>query len=302
MSSDSARQLAAGESDDGPPPLTFFELDMTTPRLAAVAAGSVAIMTTRSPGKESPNEDAVAVIPLAADHAVLAVADGVGGLPAGQQASRLAIEELIQVVHTARKPAEAPAPIGEAGALRATIVDAIESANQAVMAAGSGATTLAVAEVHTGVVRSYHVGDSTILLTGQRGRVKTQTIAHSPVGYAVESGLLDEREAMVHEDRHLVSNMLGSPDMRIEIGPVIELAHFDTLLVASDGLSDNIYPAELVELGRKGRLDRAAAALSELCQRRMLGDAADDHPSKPDDMSFILFRPRSLPARIGESA
>jgi serine/threonine protein phosphatase PrpC len=287
-----------GNGDDAQAlrPRFWFDEDMQEIEVLPVAGGSSALITTRSPGKETPNEDAVAVIPLAEDHGLLVVADGVGGLPAGDRASRVAIEELVRVIGVTRDPEAQTAPIGEAGALRATIVDGIESANQTVIASGCGATTLAVAEVHAGIVRTYHVGDSTILLTGQRGRLKMQTIAHSPVGYAVESGLLDENEAMVHEDRHLVSNMLGSTDMRIEIGPVVELALRDTLLVASDGLSDNVYPAEIVELIRKGRLDRAAGALSAASQQRMSADV-EDHPSKPDDMSFILYRPTPMPRR-----
>ena len=42
-----------------------------------------------------------------------------------------------------------------------------------------------------------------ILTTGQRGRLRMQTVSHSPVGFAIEYGLLDESEAMHHEERHL---------------------------------------------------------------------------------------------------
>ena len=40
----------------------------------------------------------------------------------------------------------------------------------------------------------------------------------------VEAGWLDEEEALHHEDRHIVSNMIGAPNMRIEIGSVVRLA------------------------------------------------------------------------------
>ncbi len=36
--------------------------------------------------------------------------------------------------------------------------------------------------------------------------------------------MLDEDEAMNHEDRHVVSNMIGAEDMHIELGPVVKLA------------------------------------------------------------------------------
>ena len=68
---------------------------------------------------------------------------------------------------------------------------------------GAG-TTLAVVQITGDVMRRYHAGDSMILMVGQRGRIKVESIAHSPVGYGIESGLLDAADATTHEDRHLV--------------------------------------------------------------------------------------------------
>ncbi|MGI9590762.1 MAG: PP2C family protein-serine/threonine phosphatase, partial [Myxococcota bacterium] len=79
-----------------------------------------------------------------------------------------------------------------------------------------------------------------ILLIGQRGRVKLQTVDHSPVGFAVEAGLLDADAALHHEDRHIISNFVGGADLRIEMGSGLHLAERDTLCLASDGLADNL--------------------------------------------------------------
>ena len=89
---------------------------------------------------------------------------------------------------------------------------------------------------------------------------------------------------------HLVTNAVGTVEMRIEIGPELSLAARDTLLLASDGLSDNLYPAEIVEACRKGELERVAAYLASTCLERM-ANPQPDHPSKPDDLSFIVYRP-----------
>jgi serine/threonine protein phosphatase PrpC len=148
-----------------------------------------------------------------------------------------------------------------------------------------------VVAVEDGAVQPYHVGDSPIVVAGGRGRVKHQSLSHGPVGYAVEAGLLSEAEAMGHEERHLVSNLLGTPEMRVELGPRLPLAIRDTVLLASDGVSDNLYLDEIVETIRKGPLDRAGAALARRCRARMLEPAPGD-PSKEDDYTFILFRRR----------
>lgn len=237
-------------------------------------------VTRACPGRDT-NEDSLALFPLADDRAVLAVADGVGGLPAGESASREALECLGRALAQTEPDTES---------LRAPILDGIEAANRALLEAGHGAaTTLAVVEIHGGELRTYHIGDSAIWLLGQRGRFKLETVSHSPVGYAVESGMLDPTEALRHGARHLISNAVGSADMRIEIGSATRMAARDTLLLATDGILDNASTEEIAEIVRKGPLDEAAIALRDLCRGRMRSDA-DDHPSKPDDLALILFR------------
>ena len=261
-------------------------------QLAQVAAfefqgGMAAVFSTRSPQKETPNEDVAALWPVGPSSGVLAVADGLGGHAGGERASRLAIETIqksLQETAAARSDSAEPAD------LRAGILNGIEAANTAVRELGTGAaTTLALVEIHNGVIRPYHVGDSAILVTGQRGKVKLQTIPHSPIGYAVEAGLMKEEEAIHHEARHVISNVIGSDQMRIEIGPPTELAPRDTLLLASDGLFDNLLPNEIIETIRSGPLDEAVGALVQTAQSRMASQQGDA-PSKPDDLTVIAFR------------
>ena len=259
----------------------FFKQDLLEGSLLPLAGGIAALYTKRSPEKETPNEDAIAIIPTGPESGVLAVADGLGGAPAGQQASSLAIQCLVRTVEEAAR---------EDSAIRSGILNGFESANEEVLALAVGAaTTLTVVEFDGRLVRHYHVGDSFCLLTGQRGKIKMQSIPHSPVGYAVESGLLDEADAMHHEERHVISNVIGSTDMRIEVGSAVEVAPRDTLLLASDGLSDNLHMPEIVECIRKGSLDSVTEALSRLARERMEGSDKDE-PSKPDDLTFAVFR------------
>jgi len=247
--------------------------------------GEVCVRSIRSPTKRTPNEDSAAVIELGDDSLVLAVADGVGGSPAGREAANLAVATLANVLR------DGAATV--AGELRPAIMEAIEEANRAVQALGRGAaTTLIVAQIDVRRLRSYHVGDSELVAVGQRGRVKQRVVPHSPTGFAVEAGLLDEDEAMSHDQRHVLFNVIGSPDMRVEVGPSLELAVRDTVLLASDGLFDNLFIDEIVDAIRKGPLTQAADRLVERAAARMAGDLPAGEPSKPDDLTIILFRPR----------
>ena len=227
-------------------PKAFFGVDMAACEIHRLEGGACGVYSSRRPNKETPNEDAAAVIPAGNGAAVLVVADGMGGGPAGERASIAAVEAITGELEGYRG--------GEEELLRTAILDGMERANRAVRELAPGAaTTLAVVQVEGRIIRPYHVGDSLILVTGGRGSIKLQTIPHSPVGYGVEAGLLDEEAAIRHEDRHFVSNMVGTPEMRIEIGAPLELARRDTLLLASDGLSDNLLIHEIVERIRKGR-------------------------------------------------
>lgn len=260
----------------------FLDCNMESGELCALWEGSAAVFSRRSPDKQTANEDAAALIPFDHQSGVLVVADGLGGLRAGEQASSLALTSLRDAL------ADAAATGAE---LRGAILNGVETANRRIAELGVGAgTTLALVEIQGRTVRPYHVGDSMILIVGQRGRIKWQTVSHSPVGYAVEAGFLDATEAMHHDERHIVSNMLGTADMRIEIGSPIELAERDTLLLASDGLFDNLHLDEIIHRVRKGPLDQVAAGLADACRQRMQA-AIDGQPCKPDDLTFIAYRP-----------
>jgi serine/threonine protein phosphatase PrpC len=259
---------------------------------ADVGGGSVVAFTARAPDKDTENEDTLAVIPWGPESVVLVVADGAGGLPAGKRASMTAVSSLVEALSVA---------MSATVVLRTAILDGIEAANDAVMRLSNGsATTMTVVTVEGKVARSYQIGDSEALVVGQRGRIKLQTTAHSPTGFAVEAGFLDEREALHHAERHLVSNFLGTSDMKIDIGAPVELRPRDTVLLASDGLTDNVHLHEIIEHIRKGPADAAVDAVVDLARRRMQSHNSKE-PSKPDDLSLIVYRKWPPPRRKSRS-
>jgi PPM family protein phosphatase len=247
----------------------------------SAAGGSVIALTNPDPDKETENEDTVAIIPYGPDAVVLVVADGAGGLPAGKQASLKAATTLAASLQSARD---------RTMLLRTAILNGIEAANEAVIGLGNGcATTMTVVTIEGLMARSYQVGDSEALVVGQGGAIRAQTTAHSPTGFAVEAGFLDKRDALHHEERHLVSNFVGTSDMRIDMGAGIELRPRDTVLLASDGLTDNLHIEEVIERIRKGPLAEGARAVASLARHRM-ANSEGKQPCKPDDLSLILFR------------
>jgi serine/threonine protein phosphatase PrpC len=268
----------------------YLAMDMDEPQTVPLAGGLACVFTTRRPGRETVNEDAAALIPGDAGSGVIAVADGLGGLPAGSRAAELALQQLAGNL------------AGQSGdARREAVLTGLEQANAAILANGQGSgTTIAVVSIDRQVIRCYHAGDASVLVCGQRGKLKYQSVSHSPVGYAEASGMMNENEAMFHAERHLVSNMVGMTDMRVEIGPPVRLAPRDTVIAGSDGLFDNLYAGEIIERVRTGPLAVAGARLLDAVRERMLhGDGPQPH--KPDDLTFVLYRP-SGGGTVSESA
>jgi serine/threonine protein phosphatase PrpC len=266
---DKAR-LYLGESD--------FYMDQYRTNL-----GDVAAVTIASAEKAASNEDSAAIIPVNDQFVVLIVADGVGGLAGARRASNITIK----TIHNALRRIDDTSD----KKIRTAILDGIEAANRAVLDLGTrSASTLALAEIGPDYVRTYHVGDSIVLMCGQRGHIKLQTIPHSPVGFAMEAGLIDETEALQHSELNLIFNVIGSSDMRIEIGSELPIAPRDTILLASDGLTDNVMQDETISAIRKGTMADSVRKLTDLTIARMT-EQKPGQPSKPDDYTAILYRP-----------
>lgn len=254
----------------------------TDPTSLACGAFQVCWVSARDPLKEV-NEDGALVIDLGERGVIACAVDGMGGMANGAEAAAITVECL-----------EA-AFAGPVESRRSALVDGFESANERVARElkGAGATAVAVL-VDREFVQTIHAGDAEALVMGQRGKLKFRTVAHSPVGYAMEAGLLDEASALSHPERHFVSNGIGLEGMQIQIGPRIELAARDTVMLCSDGVTDNAFESEIVDTLRIGELEASTRQLYELCRHRALqasqGLGEPGVPAKSDDITLITIR------------
>lgn len=269
----------------------FFELDHERPERLSAERGEAVFFSSKAFDKTTGNEDAALFCELPGAVTVLAVADGVGGLPAGAEAAATAIGAVQRAIERAAvRAADRVADREEGETLRSAIFDAFEDANAKLLEQGIGAgTTLVVVEVRDGTARAYHAGDSGALLVGQRGRVRFETIPHSPVGYGVAAGMLEPSETHHHDERHLLSNCVGSRDMRVEVGAPVPMAPRDTLLLATDGVLENIERRNLIDQIRSGSLLQAATDLQARLRLTMAG-VDPKLPAHPDDATALLFR------------
>ncbi|MFT7077199.1 MAG: serine/threonine protein phosphatase PrpC [Planctomycetota bacterium] len=252
------------------------------PKLLSCGSFAVSWVSARDPLKQV-NEDGAVVIDLGDRGLVACAVDGMGGMASGAEAAAITVECVLAAF------------AGEVESRRSALVDGFEAANERVARElkGAGATAVAVL-VDPEFVQTIHAGDAEALVMGQRGKLKFRTVAHSPVGYAIEAGLLDEESAMVHPERHFVSNGIGLEGMQIQIGPRIELSVKDTIMLCSDGVTDNAFEAEIIDALRRGALEESTKHLFDLCRHRAVeaseGRVQAGTPGKSDDITLITIR------------
>jgi PPM family protein phosphatase len=191
---------------------------------------------------------------------LIAVADGVGGLPAGELASAAAIAVLSSLDGAA-------APDGDAlSALRASVEAA--SARIAELVADDPAltgmgTTLTAMWLVDDRIAMVHIGDSRGYL--YRGGDLTQlTRDDSYVQMLLDSGAITPEQARAHPQRSLVSQVLQARPAQPAY-TVLRPDPGDRLLLCSDGLSDVVTDEQIGQVLRDhSEADDCAAELIKL--------------------------------------
>jgi len=194
------------------------------------------------------------------------VADGMGGYEGGQEASRLAVETLIDVYrgYEGDDPQQA-------------LIDGLQAAHEEIrryaMAhtelRGMGTTCTAIAVVQ-GRLHYVHVGDTRLYLI-RDGQIMQVTRDHSYVGRLVEAGMLSREEAEKHPQRNILTAAVGTaPELMMDSpGRPESLQAGDVLLICTDGLWGQVHDAEILTTVEKHKkLEDAGRELIELARER----------------------------------
>jgi protein phosphatase len=173
------------------------------------------------------NEDAFLVAPP-----LFAVADGLGGHQAGEIASSIAIDTLLE---SAPREADSKSLGRAARRANSAVIEAAESGRGR---SGMG-TTLTAVMIDDARLAVAHVGDSRAYLL-HFGALQQLTQDHSMVADLVRQGQLTAEESRVHPNRSVITRALGSdPNMLVDTFEV-EAADGDRLLLATDGLTSMV--------------------------------------------------------------
>ena len=206
---------------------------------------------------------------------VMAVADGMGGLAAGERASMLALVSGLQLV---LRSAEWHVRIDEQASrvlveqmrqyFRQVDRMLVAEAEADRSLAGMG-TTLTVAYSVGADAFIAHAGDSRAYLY-RAGLLHQLTHDHTVAQSLADAGAIRPEEVHTHARRHVLTNYLGGPPFGLQPECVtLRLAHGDRLLLCSDGLTEMVDdPAIAAALGHHPEPEAACHALVGLALER----------------------------------
>ena len=230
------------------------------------------------------NEDAILASSITlATHSVhrrlalLMVADGLGGCPRGEEASRIAVDSVAGAIVSHLSD---DIPVDE------TLREAIHGANTGVLdyvrmhpeSRGMG-TTLVCALVENGDMHLASIGDSRAYLVSDTIRQITRD--HNHAQELLEAGDITPDECRCHPGGHILTKAIGTPDMADPDLLHVQLNPGESLLLCSDGLTLHLDEDDILNM-------MSGCGAQDAC-RRMVDEA--NRRGGRDNISVVLFMP-----------
>jgi protein phosphatase len=206
----------------------------------------------------------------------VAVADGMGGLYAGEIASRTVLTTIVDLVLSSVKWS---LKLNEPETRKTEILEGIErgigylieadaklsqSARKQGVQRGMG-TTLTGIYVHADDLFIFHVGDSRAYLY-RSGQLNQITRDHTVAQELADAGVIPQSSVDHHHFKHLLTRAVGlhAGNVNVEIHH-LKLLSGDSILLCTDGLSDMLDTNDITGvLNRNGKSQEKCCALLEL--------------------------------------
>jgi protein phosphatase len=218
---------------------------------------------------------------------LLVIADGMGGMNAGEVASCIAIEtmqsyfsaEALQAVN-----------LEETKSIEKQIRDAVVAADRQIKeyskenesASGMG-TTIVIAWIVNNKVYIAWCGDSRAYSFHPQTGLKQLSKDHSFVQELVDKGKLEPQYAFDHPDSNIITQSLGDPQKTARPDWIEhELSNDEIILLCSDGLSGIVRDQKIEEIISKGQED------IEKCKNALITAALE--AGGYDNVTVALFK------------
>lgn len=220
------------------------------------------------------------------------VADGIGGANAGEVASQLAVDKILDFLKSSTDTDPNQLLYNAVHKAHASVVKSART-NVNLRAMGS---TVTVAAIHQGKLYLAHLGDSRAYFV-REGHIIQLTIDHTWGNEKVRLGQLSLQQASVHARKDELSRYLGQPgEIEVDVGLRVdgeadpsksvlsggglELLPGDSVVLCTDGLVKErpgsnehfVEPAEIVNIIHKNEPQDSANTLVALALGRQVDD------------------------------
>lgn len=194
--------------------------------------------------------DCHTVFTLGNKGAMLVVADGMGGLEAGEIASRIAVDTMKEFFSADKITDEI---VKDASTIRKYMYEAVVAADNAIKRKSreekgvkSMGTTLVAAWLFDGYANIIWCGDSRGYLFNPVSGLAQVTKDHSYVQELVDSGRLLPEYAFDHPDNNIITRSLGNPQKAANPDFVrLPLQEGEVILLCTDGLNSMLRDEEI---------------------------------------------------------
>lgn len=208
---------------------------------------------------------------------VFVVCDGMGGAAAGEVASRIAVDTVIERLCTVSSPDDRRRALIESIAAANRLVHSRSSSDPSLQGMGTTLVVLAVQD-HSAFIG--HVGDSRCYLF-RAGRLLRETNDHSLVDEQVRLGYMTPEDAERSPLKNVITRAIGTqPSVEPEVSE-LSIQPGDTFLLCSDGLIREVPDDKIAALLNH------TGSIEEHC--RQLIEAANKTGSH-DNVTVILVR------------
>jgi PPM family protein phosphatase len=196
------------------------------------------------------NEDNFLIVP---ETGMFAVADGLGGLAAGDVASRTALAHLHDLCATLHAFNEGEDTSPRLGAMLAAVNK--RTYEHRISLGKNMATTLALVQLSgSGAALAAHVGDSRIY-RWHGDELTRITSDHSLVNELYQQGTLTASQAAQSPQRHVITRAVGAEPTVVPTIKAITVEPGDCLLLCTDGLTGMVPDVEIAQCLRTRQAD-----------------------------------------------
>ena len=221
------------------------------------------------------NEDSVGYFE-SSDINIYAVADGMGGHNAGEVASDLAINIIIEYIKDNHYSSE----------MKEVLSEGIKSANMKIYDVASKddslkgmGTTITICFIKQNKMVVANVGDSSCYVVDSNKELIKITRDHSLVQQLLDNGSITEEKARTHPNKNIITRALGTNEsVEVDLFDV-DLANVFKCILCTDGLTNEVTYSEMFNIINENDNESSCKMLVDLSKSR----------GGRDNISVIVF-------------